>query len=109
MTDSEFAVSGFELGVRNVALQMIGHPDTGVVTGLGLGPDLRVPVPFVLARRTGESARFVTLFEPYPAAGNTESERLDFSLEGEGCFAVRSARWTDAVCLSASGVTYQRK
>jgi hypothetical protein len=29
-----------------------------------LGPDLQTPVPFVIARRTGTSARFVTVYDP---------------------------------------------
>jgi oligo-alginate lyase len=43
---------------------MRGAPGTTVVTGEGLGPDLQTPVPFVMARRTGTSARFVTVYDP---------------------------------------------
>ena len=44
-------------------MRMLGAPATTVVTGQGLGPDLRVPVPFVMARRTGTVARFVALYD----------------------------------------------
>ena len=37
--------------------------ETTVVTGQGLGPDLRVAVPFVMARRSGPAARFVALYD----------------------------------------------
>jgi hypothetical protein len=43
---------------------MLGAPETTVVTGQGLGPDLRVPVPFVMARRRGARARFITVYDP---------------------------------------------
>jgi len=49
----------------HLRLQMLGAPGTEVVAGRGLGPDLRVPVPFVMARRTASETRFVTLLEPY--------------------------------------------
>lgn len=55
----------FEQPKANTLVRMLGAPDTTVVTGMGLGPDLRVPVPFVMARRTAPSARFVALYETY--------------------------------------------
>ena len=52
----------------NLRLEMLGAPDSRIVTGEGLGPDLRVPVPFVMVRREGHSARFATLYLPYTDA-----------------------------------------
>jgi hypothetical protein len=49
----------------NLLVRMLGEPGTEVVTGEGLGPDLRVPVPFVMARRNAPATRFVALLEPY--------------------------------------------
>jgi hypothetical protein len=49
----------------NLRLYMVAAPDTTVVLGQGLGPDLRAPVPFVMARREGSAARFVAIEEPY--------------------------------------------
>ena len=46
-------------------LRMLGAAGTTVVTGNGLGPDLRVPVPFVMARRKGASAQFISVHEPF--------------------------------------------
>jgi hypothetical protein len=58
----------FEQKAANLRVQMLGADGTEVVAGEGLGPDLRVPVPFVMARRTASSTRFVTLLEPYRGA-----------------------------------------
>ncbi len=55
----------FQQNGANLRVQMLGAPATEVVTGRGLGPDLRVPVPFVMARRTASETRFLTLLEPY--------------------------------------------
>ena len=44
---------------------MLGAPDSRIVTGEGLGPDLRALVPFTMVRREGKSARFVALHAPY--------------------------------------------
>ena len=44
-------------------VRMLGAAETTVVTGQGLGPDLRVAVPFVMARRSGPAARFVGLYD----------------------------------------------
>ncbi len=53
----------FTQAESRLRLLMAGAPDTTVVLGEGLGPDLRVPVPFAMARRSGTSAHFVALYE----------------------------------------------
>lgn len=57
--------AAFEQPGSNLRLEMLAAPDTRVVSGEGLGPDLRVPVPFVMVRREGTSARFAALYVPY--------------------------------------------
>jgi hypothetical protein len=57
---AEFAQPG-----SKVLVEMLGRKDSRIVTGEGLGPDLRVPVPFVMVRREGAAARFVALYVPY--------------------------------------------
>jgi hypothetical protein len=52
----------------NLRVHMLGAEGTTVVLGQGLGPDLRVPVPFVMARRQGGETRFVAVYEPYRSA-----------------------------------------
>jgi hypothetical protein len=89
LTQTKSAVTGdgwqasFTQPGSNVRLEMLGAADTRIVSGEGLGPDLRVPVPFVMVRREGASARFATLYVPYrdscavkrfQAIGDTEYE-----------------------------------
>ncbi len=62
-----------ESGVR---LHMLGDDGTTVVLGHGLGQDLTVPVPFAMARRSGKSARFITVLEPFREASRLRSVRL---------------------------------
>ena len=65
---------------------MLGAEATTVVMGTGLGQDLRVPVPFVMARRAGVAARFVTLYEPF-----TDAPRIRvFRQAGPGVYIVGS-------------------
>lgn len=45
-------------------VHMLGEQGTTVVQGLGLGPDLTVPVPFVMARRRARFTRFVSVLSP---------------------------------------------
>lgn len=49
-------------------LRMLGAEGTTVVLAKGLGQDLTVSVPCVLARRTGRTACFITLLEPLAPA-----------------------------------------
>jgi len=66
LTNAKAAVVSDEWQARFGAerVWMRAAPDTLVVTGEGLGPDLRVPVPFVMARRRGTAARFIVLYDP---------------------------------------------
>jgi oligo-alginate lyase len=71
LTETQASVTGDEWSASfsqpgaSTRVRMIGAAHTTVVTGQGLGPDLRVPVPFVMARRTAPAARFVALYEAY--------------------------------------------
>jgi len=60
MWNASFSQSGSSL-----RLEMLGAPGSRIVAGEGLGPDLRVPVPFVMVRRSGTSARFAAVYVPY--------------------------------------------
>lgn len=64
VTDEPWTASFSQPG-SNLRLEMLAAPDSRIVTGEGLGPDLRVPVPFVMVRREGTSARFAALYTPY--------------------------------------------
>lgn len=71
-------------------LQMLASSDTQVLTGEAPGPDLRIPVPFVIIRRSGTSATFAallttSLYQPTSKLPNITVRRLDsnrFQIEG---------------------------
>ncbi len=100
--------AGAGLPDRGMHLWMLGDVgangtpalDTGVMSGFGLGPDLKVPVPYVLARRQGRRTQFVTLLEPFtrkPAIHafaretGSSSSVSRYTIEGPG--------WTDIVVI----------
>jgi hypothetical protein len=74
LTEAKAAVTAnewlatFAQANASTRLHMMGAAETTVVMGQGLGPDLRVPVPFVMARRSGPAARFVVVCEAYADA-----------------------------------------
>jgi hypothetical protein len=78
-------------------VRMLAAPDTMVVVGEGLGPDLLVPVPFVMARRRGTTARFVAFYEAGPIA----AARITETAPGKYTIVTRNA--TDQ--LDVSGAT----
>jgi MYXO-CTERM domain-containing protein len=61
----DYLLQDFELIAANLNFVMDGAAGTRVVLGKGLGPDLTVPVPFAMARRSGKDAIFQSLLEPY--------------------------------------------
>ncbi|MCX6598130.1 MAG: alginate lyase family protein [Acidobacteria bacterium] len=93
-------VNNFETPLRNLRVWMLAAPETTVVTGDGLGPDLQKPVPFVLARRKGRSAVFAALLEPYQNAAPVKS----FSRDAAGTFRIETADWSDTFRLTEQGV-----
>ena len=90
----------FELTARSLRLSMMGTQATNIVTGNGLGPNLLVPVPYVMARRSGTSAEFVALLEPF-----TDSPTVQlFELDSDGRFLVRGRNFEDRFTLTGNGV-----
>ena len=67
----------FEQQGGSVRVRMLGAPGTKVVFGRGPGPDLRAPVPIVIARRRGREARFAVLIEPYKGKPPLRDFRCD--------------------------------
>ena len=88
----------------NLRLRMLGAPGTTVVTGKGLGPDLREPVPFAMARRMGTAARFVAVYEPYREAPVVRS--IVESVSGE--FVVMLADARDEISTAPGKYSYRR-
>ena len=83
----------FEVPARALRLTMLGAAGTTVVVGEGLGPDLREPVPFVMARRAGVETVFAALLEPYgtePAVATFAGLPTD-AAPADGAVAFRAA------------------
>lgn len=95
----EILVADFERTVRNLRVWMLGAAGSTVVTGDGLGPDLLKPVPFVMARRRGTSALFLTLLEPYGDAPAVSA----FHAASAESFTVTGADFDDRVSLDSGG------
>lgn len=74
-------------------VHMIGAPDSQVIAGTGLGPDLQVPVPFLMARRQAVSTRFSALYEPMVQDGYV----LQFSSPGLNEFLVKGGGLNDRI------------
>lgn len=92
-------VADFERRLRNLRVWMLGAPETTVVVGEGLGPDLLVPVPFVMARRRGRETRFVTLLEPWSEAPAVTA----FQLLPDGGFRLSADAFEDRVWFGSEG------
>lgn len=75
---------------------------TQAFTGTGFGQDMRVGIPYLIVRRHGVSAKFITLLEPGPGA-----KILSFTVEGN-TIHLRSDRWEDTFELGDQ-VKYHRK
>lgn len=91
---------------ENMTLSVLGSPGTQVFTGVAPGPHPAVKVPFFIVRRTGTSARFVTLFVPkhvgpptkitvQPATGNT--------------LLVTAPGWQDTILLDDTKISFSHK
>jgi MYXO-CTERM domain-containing protein len=97
----------FEVPARALRLTMLGAPDTTVVLGDGLGPDLREPVPFVMARRSAVDTAFAALLEPYGTAPRVASFAAlatdAAAADGAAAFRVAGAEFTDELLWVADG------
>lgn len=78
-TAGDVTVEDFERLVAQELVWLSGQPDTTFVVGDGIGPDLTVPVPYVMVRRNGTSVSFDALHEPHGRAGPLVTE---FSVVG---------------------------
>jgi hypothetical protein len=97
--------AGFEDAFRSLRVSMLPAEGTTVVTGQGLGPDLRVPVHYVLARRKAQRARFAALLEPFQGEPSVTS----FEEPEPGVFVVKTPGYTDRIALHDDGVAYTRR
>ncbi len=103
----EQILADFETDIRGVRLQMLGEKGTTIVAGEGLGPDAKVPVPFLLARRRAESTAFATLLEPFGSRpADAVLEKLFVTTdpaEKQEAFLVTSATFRDRFFSATQG------
>jgi hypothetical protein len=92
-----------EVAHAELAVQMLGSTETEVFTGGSPSRDSQTPVPFVIVRRSGTAATFVTLLVP---SGGTTPE-VHLKQTGDGQFEVESAGSVDTFS-DAKGFTFQR-
>jgi hypothetical protein len=98
-------VAGLEDSFRSVRVSMLPAEGTTVVAGQGLGPDLRVPVPYVVARRKAARARFAALLEPFqgePVVGAFEEPE-------PGTFLITAPGFVDRIEVREDGIDYSRQ
>jgi hypothetical protein len=86
-------------------MRMLDAPGTTVVSGKGLGPDLQVPVPFVMARRTGAATRFAVLYEPCRG----DSKLAGFVQKAPDLFEVKLAGAVDEITVAPGKLRVVRK
>jgi hypothetical protein len=102
--DEDVQALNFELPARQLRLWMLAAPETTVVTGNGLGPDLLKPVPFAMARRSGAAAEFVALLEPFESQPGVVAFR---KLE-DGTISIQGKTFEDRIHINDSGIQYVR-
>jgi hypothetical protein len=77
---------------------MLGVPTSQFFAGTAPGQDLRVPVPFVLVRRSGIAAEFITLHVPSASAHADDHERtLTLEQRSSGVVVVHGSRFIDTI------------
>ncbi len=103
--DAAVVAADYELPTRSLRLWMLAGERTTVVAGKGLGPNLLQPVPYVMARRKGGAAQFLTLLEPY----RSRPGAVSFQRDADGWITVRTDAFSDRFRLTAEGVEgYER-
>ena len=100
-------VESFEVEPRGLRLRMLGETGTTVVLGEGLGPDIKKPIPFALARRRAQETTFLSLMQPIDATASDTSFSLLPTNAGRsdeaGAYQISAARYTDRLLAVASG------
>jgi oligo-alginate lyase len=88
-------VTRFENDGSTMSLEMLGGSSTEIFQGVAPGPHPTVKVPFVIARRRGTDARFVSLLVPSRGQPST----ITATVGDDGTVTVRGPRWVDTVSL----------
>lgn len=96
-------VTRFENAGTTMSLEMLGGTPTEIFQGVAPGPHPAVKVPFVIARRKGADARFVSLLVP----SRGEPSTITATVDDDGTVTVRGPKWVDTVSLGET-IRYHR-
>jgi hypothetical protein len=90
------------------ALEVILHLGSGgeLFTGMAPGPDLRVPLPFMLHRQRGTAVHFSTLFVPQDILSG--SGKTSFEEAPDGSIVVHAPGFTDTF-MPGDRLSYRRE
>jgi len=86
-----------------VSLDVLGGVPSEVFHGVAPGPHPAVKVPFVIVRRKGTDAEFISLLIPSRGASQT----ITATAREDGTITVNSPKWVDTVTLGKV-ITYHR-
>ncbi len=87
----------WEIAFDHFQIYMLGGDLTTMITGQALGPDLRVPLPFFMARREAVETRFSALYEPF----RKEPAVRSFERSADGRYLVKLSGVQDEISLDA--------
>jgi oligo-alginate lyase len=87
-----------------MSLEVLGGTPTEVFRGVAPGPHPAVKVPFVIVRRKGMDAAFISLLIPSKEAA---SPAITASAGSDGTITVHGPTWTDTVTLGKT-IRYHR-
>ena len=79
---------------------VLGEPGSQIFTGNGPGPNLRVPVPFLLVRRTGKNEQFISLMA-------TSGIKVSMHRDPSGFLVINGPNYVDHLTLTGE-MAYER-
>jgi hypothetical protein len=93
----------FDNDGTSMSLAVLGAGPSEVFQGVAPGPHPAVKVPFVIVRRKGEDAEFISLLVP----SKGEDPKIAAKLGEGGSIMVSGPGWVDTVVLGEK-ITFQR-
>jgi hypothetical protein len=92
---SDNLITRFDNAGTTMSLEMLGGTATEVFRGVAPGPHPAVKVPFVIVRRKGTDAQFVSLLVP----SRGELPAITAMAGEDGTITVRGPKWVDTITL----------
>jgi hypothetical protein len=78
-----------------MSLEVLGNVPTEVFAGSAPGPHPAVKVPFIIVRRKGTDAQFISLLVP----SKGDAPKILATSAPDGSITVRGPGWTDTITL----------